>query len=455
MKKLCIILCLLLAGTAWGNNLLQNTTPAERMRGASFGEHFRSQASVEAYNGSVTGSPTFDIEDGVTLDGSADYITYNLMGGEFNSDPITIVIEFTPDFATNENVVRFLCDSTAGKQYRINKLANVDNNTIRIFLGNTQIADIAEATYSPYWTVGSRHVMVISGTSGDTDAWLNGNAILTNDATAWTADDPTEFYVGARNDGNFEFDGTIHSVKVFKAQLTAAEAQDYYDHSTYKYMDSATAVYQMRAEDHDPTNNRTLDSSGNGYHATDTSDPVKLATVGYEFDAINDFFSRTHFNPSADFTVVCLVNSDNSGRFAYIASEWNAGTNQRGWILEHHSSAFWQVGLSKSGLGGGDATWETVGTVQSGRPTFVAMSYDYVTDGTSLIDFWADDLVANTTNAVGPCHASTVDFYIGTDDAAGGRWDGDIYLLYVIDAALTTLQIKDAQMQAWKGLQRI
>ena len=80
------------------SQLLLNTTPCERKRGCTFADRFESQDLVEKNGGAVTGAPTFNVKTGVTLDGAADFLTYNLAGTEFNSDPISIVIEFTPSF---------------------------------------------------------------------------------------------------------------------------------------------------------------------------------------------------------------------------------------------------------------------------------------------------------------------------------------------------------------------
>jgi hypothetical protein len=95
-------------------------------------------------------------------------------------------------------------------------------------LGGTNIASIASATYSPYWAVSEKNVIVVSGTTGDTSAWLNGNAILTSGATAWSPSATTSFYLGASAAGAQLFDGILKSVKIFKSLLTVEDAEDYY-----------------------------------------------------------------------------------------------------------------------------------------------------------------------------------------------------------------------------------
>ena len=74
-----------------------------------------------------------------------------------------------------------------------------------------------------------RNVLVISGTSGANNVWLNGTQIMTNDATAWTATSPTEFYVGANYGYSFKFDGEIHAISIYDGLLDGTDAQNIYD----------------------------------------------------------------------------------------------------------------------------------------------------------------------------------------------------------------------------------
>jgi len=416
---------------------------------------------VEDTGGTVTGAPTFSLDGGVTLDGSADYLTYNLMGTEFNSDPISIVVEFTPDTAPTDDTIDAFFDTTGGTLYRCIKHNNANSNVIRIYIGNTQLTDIAQATYASYWLTGQRNVLVISGTTGNNNVYLNGTQIMTAEATAWTAKVPTGLYIGALNTGISHFDGTIHSHKVLKAQLTAAEALDYYDHSTYKYMDSATAVYQMRAEDHDPTGNRTLDSSGNGYHLTDTHDPVKLVTHGYYYDGTNDLHSLNNaaFLPSGDFSFITFNRADSIGAVTdHIISVWDGPGNQRSWSLWRATDNL-TFSISDDGTtGGGHISYNIMSTLLSAGQNFVAaVVYDYTTDGSSTASTYLNDYQAQVNSAMdGPPHPANADFAVGGSDGVTNVWLGNIYSAFFFDGLLLTqMQIHDAKMRAWKGLNRI
>lgn len=188
-----------------------------------FREQFLNPQFLADNGGTTTGSPA--ISRGVVLNGTSQYVTYN--GDFFNNEAnITIEIFFVPGFAYDEDVVRYLCDSTAGSGFSIIKQNNARSNTLDIELGGTTIAQIATGTYSALWQQGVPNHIVISGTTGATDVYLNNNLILDADATAWSAVSPTNFYLGADNAGANWFSGIIVEASVYDRKYTAAEVND-------------------------------------------------------------------------------------------------------------------------------------------------------------------------------------------------------------------------------------
>lgn len=185
-------------------------------------------ANIAADSGAITGSLTYTCA-GADFDGAADYVTYTVDSGLLNKSSLSIAVEFTPDFDYDENANRYLYDSSDGSRYYALKKNNASNNAIEVYMGNTKIADIASASYSGDWNANARNVLVVSGTSGDTDAWLNGTQILTNDNTAWSPASPTSFYAGTRFSGSSLFDGEIHSFTIYDGLLDGTDAQNLYD----------------------------------------------------------------------------------------------------------------------------------------------------------------------------------------------------------------------------------
>ena len=123
-------LLLLLPLTVDAGQVTFCSSAAERMRGLVWCDDFRSQSRTEDNGGTVTGAPTFSPSQGVTLDGATDYLQYNLTGREFDSDPISIVVEFTPDFDYDEGVSRYLFqagDGAGNHDYRMHHGSGSNN----------------------------------------------------------------------------------------------------------------------------------------------------------------------------------------------------------------------------------------------------------------------------------------------------------------------------------------
>lgn len=189
-------------------------------------DDFKSDATVILNRGVATGAPT--ISDGVTLNGSTQYITYALFGSEFNSSNISIIVEFTPDFYPGENVLRtlFEADDTLGAdRYYVKKQNTASSNTLDIMLGNTAIASIALEDYVNFWRYNVNNTLIISSTTGDTDVWLNGHLILDSDNTAWAAANPIELHAGSDLAGSNFYKGVLSAIYVEKSRVNASDAE--------------------------------------------------------------------------------------------------------------------------------------------------------------------------------------------------------------------------------------
>jgi len=268
------------------SQLSKNATPAEIMRGCSFSENFENRRAIVGNGGVITGTP--NVFFGVDLDGTNDYITYALSGQEFNSAEISIVIEFVPHFDYDDN--NFHCFFDAGTPNDDYLVAKMDDNALRIDLGNSLIHEILGAVYGPFWLANQRNVLVISGNDTAVNAWLNGNQILTNDLSPWSPTIVNTMYVGQLDADIWRFDGKINKLQIYHSLLTAQEASDFYTNETYNYMNKALMHLPMRAREHDPDNVQTLDITKNANHAefgdgsTPATYPTKLSKRGYSFD---------------------------------------------------------------------------------------------------------------------------------------------------------------------------
>jgi hypothetical protein len=403
--------------------LTNHSTPAERKRGC-----------VWAVSGGIPNGTAF-----------------NLTGTELDSDPISIMVEFTPTFNWDDNADRYLMyadDGAGADRYIIQKRNNAGNNEIRLFLGNTLIADIPSATYSAFWLQNQRNVFVISGTTGDTDAWLNGTQILTNDATAWTPDMSSVNHVGSDRLGLNLFAGTIHSVQIYKAKLTGQEASDFYNQTTYVY--NPLAAWQMRMQDHDPVGAQSLDSSGNGENiafGAGAGAPVKIVRHhGYDLDGAADHFAATvtadvfnndpfsfvlEFTPHFAFDEnadIFLFDTTAGSRYAVRKMD-NANLNVLRFylgntVIDSVASAtygpYWQPNQ------------RNVITVES------------VSGDTNI---WLNEglITANDVTAWAPV-ATALDLYIGCDSAVANFYNGEIHSFWIYHSRITPIRMWDRRI---------
>jgi hypothetical protein len=438
------------------SRLTQNTTPAERIRGCTFSETFETAQSVVHNGGTIAGTPSIDF--GAVFNGTTDYMTYSLRGDEFNSAEISIVLMFYPDFDTDEDVTRRLFDASSGSAYQVVKSNNASSNTLTIALGGTSIAAVAEGTYSPYWDIGERNVLVISGTTGDTSAWLNGNLILDKDSSAWSAAVPANFYIGSAFNGTQLFDGKIAKLQVFQSVLTAKEALDFYNTTTYSYINDAVLDLPMDAARHDPVNVRTLDVSGNSNHATfgngitTSTYPTKLQKRGYDFDG-GDYlvvdgagiYNSTEtsiafaFSPdydvSDDVTFRCFDST--SGSAYQVIKNNNAASNSLSIVLggtlianipEATYGSYWQKGTTNvliiSGTSGDTSAW---------------------LNGRLILD--------KDSSAWTPKDPASI--YIGSSFAPSQFFDGRLLQFQVYNFILTPLQASDLNLKMMKQVNHV
>ena len=419
------------------SRLIQNATPAEVARGCVASYSFENSAAVAADGGTIYGTPSINF--GAELNGTTDRIQYALLGHEFNSTEISAVVEFVPEFATNENMQRAFLDSDTGDRFLLYKQNNIGSNTLTVYISGTSVAAIPEATYSPYWLQGRRNVLVVSGTAGNTNAWLNGSQILTAAATAWApSSSPLELFVGSNKSGGINFKGSISQVKIFHSLLTAQEAADYYNETTYLYMNDAVVNLPMLASTHDPTNFRTLDVSGNLMHATlgdgstSTTFPTKLAKRGYSFDG-SDYLEIPAI--AGIKSVFILAKPKPDGSFRRLISK---GSNEISMLLwtSNTFNIYYNGTNLISGFTLNDQAFHTFG---------------FVFDGTNVTTYL--DGIAGASVAV-VLYTSVAPIRIGSS-AGSQYWNNKILDVFCSTNSLSPLQVADLHLQMMQGVNNV
>jgi hypothetical protein len=141
------------------------------------------------------------------------------------------------------------------------------------------------------------HICGTMSSSGSIKIYVDGVLKAT---TAGVSSDYRNMYVtiGARRDAANRnwFDGNIRDVKFFNTALSAEDIANYANQTMWTYKKNCTVNLPMGLAQHDPTNFRTLDVSGNGNHAifgdgsTSSTFPTKIINRhGYSFDGVNDY----------------------------------------------------------------------------------------------------------------------------------------------------------------------
>jgi len=210
--------------------LCLNSLPAERARGCRFAEKFESPTAVAKNRGTVVGAVPILPGKGADFSGAdGNAITYP-MSCILNKNVLNFVIEFTPDFASNDGTTRIIFDTTNGQRFQIAKRGS---NTIYLWHESAgYILESSAADALLYWKTYQQNVIVASIISGENYLWLNG-ILIASSVTAWLNMNPDTLYVGSRFSSTLSFNGRITNFKIFTGStaadlLTAQEAKDYY-----------------------------------------------------------------------------------------------------------------------------------------------------------------------------------------------------------------------------------
>jgi hypothetical protein len=426
--------------------LFRNAHPAEVRRGCRFAALHKNAAEVAENLGTISGTVSFD--GGVaTFGGSSDYITYSLAGHEFGASQsdFSAVVEFWPEFATDEDSTRtlFVVKGSGGTQnFRVTKRPNADSNVLRIQCGGTQIANIAEATYSPAWLENERNVLTISATTGDTSVWLNTTKILDADATAWTPADAIELEVACFN-GSVCFKGSIGFFELFQSTLVEQEALDYYNRSTFTYMDDAIVHLPMRDAQHDATGGRTLDVSGNGNDGILSGGVTKRTERGYELDGVDGRIVLPSLNAGTCPTVsfMCVPNVD--GAVKEIFGHGVSGNV----TIELFSSGTEQ--LRVRGGAGTPIVSAPSGTIRKGVHSVFSVAID-----NTVCSIYQDGVLVASGTVTAPDNAPVQDA-IGAYPDGSFAWACSMLEFVEHDICLTPIQVHDLHAQMMRRIHEV
>ncbi len=394
-----------------------------------FYEDFSSRESIARNNGTLTGTPI--VRDGLILNGSTDYVTYQIPSTLFSHPQISFVVEFIPDF--NWDVDAYVnIFSSSGDDYYILKRQNADGNTLQFVSGGVSIANISSATYSGYWGQGERNTIVVSFESGDTNVWLNGFQIVTNDGSAYSPTSMGALVIGASVAGLYKFDGTIKSFSIHNRLFTQEDVSALQNNSLYNYQNKASVWLDFKSISDD----FVLDRSGKGNSFTNVGG--SFSAPGIDLDGSNDYLlcdSATGiygnaeqsivicFSPDFDMGVASnryLFDSSSSGRYMVYK---DSGTSELSIIL---GSTF--IG---STTGAGDY-WKI-----DGVNVFVLVSESGNTNA------WLNNTQVSISDNTAWSAGNPTEIYLGASYAPGGFFDGEIFHFSTYPIKLSSIQAEN------------
>jgi hypothetical protein len=418
--------------------ILKNGLPAERQRGLIFCEKFESEAEVIRNGGVVNGNPTFN--QGMTQNSNLDYLAYpSLNLGSVH----TLILDVTVLSDPTAGGQCYISSSTPGYFLFITKASliyNCDGNAVVSGTHGIQAGDRVR-------------VAVVRGESNIT-FYLNGNSIKVS-SYPYSAD--LDFGLLGRyfTAGSlYNSDAVYHSVRLFNKALTPEEILDYYNESVFDYEREAVLNLPMGLAQHDVDNNRSLDVSGNnnnvefGDGATAGTFPDKIVNKhGYSFDGSDDYMHSENPVVLEECTFASLVKFDANSLNAIMCHGetgdlFNLGVGVQSGIGTDNQINFsmfstsWKV--ADSGI-----------TPQLGKVYSVVGTFD----GTTL-SIYVDGELRGTNTAVSDSRSLSVQIGKRFDASNPNNFDGDIYSAFVLDKALTPMQVQDLHNRMMKGINR-
>lgn len=185
--------------------------------------------------------------------------------------------------------------------------------------------------------------------------------------------------------------------------------------------------------DVDPSGATITDKSG-AYTLTKAGQPKRYTSTVYGdyhlFDGVSDYYTipNTLATPTGSFSVSVVYTPTNITQTGYVFSKWLSAGNQRSFSLSQTSSSI-AFTVDKTGAGGQTSVTKSSALV-AGKPVLITATYQYVADGSSVMNVYVDALtVATSPIAVGPVFASTAKWAVVANENPDNFLNGKLHYL--------------------------
>lgn len=202
---------------------------------------------------------------------------------------------------------------------------------------------------------------------------------------------------------------------------------------------------------------QTLTQKGAGIsRVTDGTWPAGTSgTQGYEwtFNGTTNYITSTIGPPAGDFSVMCVVMPTASTADATIVGSFNT-SSKRGWrMYQSTTSAGFDVSDDGSSSGGHMTSVTVASAFSVGRVSIVIGTYDYVSDGASVMKLYADALTAgSSTSADGPVYSGADYLSVGANGNGASFFAGTISHCTYWDGVVLSAAQAATIRNAWLGV---
>lgn len=163
------------------------------------------------------------VNQGLVLNGTTQYAS--VRNNIILPAVLTYYMEFAPTFNYTANALYIAQDGdAAGTRFGWYKHDNANLNRIIFMYAGGTPAFTNGADYGAYWRQNQRNKLCCRMMSGACVTYLNGNALVTNNAGYSLGVNPDRIFIGATYLGTAPFPGTIYDVRIYTRYLTVAEA---------------------------------------------------------------------------------------------------------------------------------------------------------------------------------------------------------------------------------------
>lgn len=202
---------------------------------------------------------------------------------------------------------------------------------------------------------------------------------------------------------------------------------------------------------------QTLTQQGSGItRTTDGTYPAGVSgSQGHEwnFKGSTDYITSTIGPPAGDFSVMCVVMPSAITSNATLIGNYDGSSNKRGWQIYQSANAASFIVSDDGTTGAGHYTSiQVASTMAPGKVIIIIATYDYISDGASVMKLYADALSNTSSTADGPVYSGAYNLSIGANGAGNQYFAGTIsHCAYWNGVVLTPDQVATIR-NGWLGM---